>query len=169
MRRELIAAALALLGTPVLACSLVFGQGRNPTEPGEEAPWDRLNQRFNEKTVATLSAGGRQVYAVMGSTEEIDPAASSELLLQMARERRCYTLIETTVFHDTQAQTLVARLRVYPLLSAFDGSETGLRVGAPVYVNERERSWSDRALVGFKPEAIAAEMASDYLKRSGKR
>lgn len=171
MRRELLAAALALgMGAAHgEGCALVFGQGRNPTEAGEDAPWDALNQRFNAQVVSTLAGAGRQVYGVLGSTQEIDPAATIPALLRLARERGCYTLVETTLFVDLDTQTLIARLRVYPLLSAFDGSESGLRVGEPLYANQVDKAWNDEALARYRPELIAADMARDYLRRSSPR
>jgi len=164
MRRKAIGLALALLAGLAQAdppCMLVFGQGRNPPQPGGP-DWDDLNQRFNAAVVSTLQAEGRQVHAKTISSREVDPQATGVALLAQADQLGCSTLTETTLFLD--AQTLVLRLRVYPLLPELgDGSTiVGLRIGTPVFVTQRELSAT--AVNRIKPEQLAAQMATEYLQ-----
>lgn len=164
MRRELIAAALALLcaGTAWAdGCTLVFGQGRNATQPGGP-DWDDLNQRFNAAVAGALQADGRNAHALDASTRQIDPQAAGRALLAEADRLGCHTLVETTVFDD--AGTLVLRLRAYPLLPQLgDGAAiVGLRIGAPLFVTQRDLA--PAAMRRMQPELLAAQMAADYLQ-----
>lgn len=165
MRRELIAAALLVLlcagAARAEGCTLVFGQGRNLTQPGGP-DWDELNQRFNAAVAAALQADGRQAHALDASTRQIDPQAAGRALLAQADRLGCRTLVETTVFDA--ADTLVLRLRVYPLLPQLgDGAAiVGLRIGAPLFVTQRDLA--PAAVQRFKPELLAAQMAADYLQ-----
>ena len=168
MRRKAIGIALALLAGLAQAqaqaeapCMLVFGQGRNLPQAGEP-DWDDLNQRFNAAVVTALQANGRQVHATTLSIRQVDPQASGLALLAQADKLGCSTLTETTIFLD--GQTLVLRLRVYPLLPELgDGSAiVGLRIGTPVFVTQRDLSTT--AMNRIKPELLAAQMAAEYLQ-----
>ncbi len=170
--REPIGLTLALLigAAQASPCALVFGQGRNEVAL-EDNRWDELNQRFNAQTVATLEAAGQRVFAVLGSTHEIDPAAHLADLLQLAAAHGCITVIETTVFADLDSETLIARLRVYPVLPAVAGQDGhfGLRMGQPMYVNQRDAAYTPQALTRFKAEAVAALMAAEYLQHTRRK
>lgn len=165
MRRELAAGLLALAAAAgaVAAppCILVFGQGRN--SPAAGAPdWDELNARFNAAVAEALEAPGRRTVALTASAAQIDPASAGLALLQQADAAGCITLAETTVFTDGQ-DTLVLRLRVYPLLPQFDGGRiAGLRIGAPLFVTQRELAMA--TLARLQPERLAAQMAAEYLQ-----
>jgi hypothetical protein len=165
MRRELTTAAvllaLAASAASAPACTVVFGQGRNPPTAG--APdWDGLNGRFNAAVARALDADGRRVISVTASSAQIDPQAAGLALLQRADDAGCATLVETTVFADGP-EALVLRLRVYPLLPQLDGGRiAGLRIGAPLFVTQRELALS--ALGRLRPEQLAAQMADEYLQ-----
>jgi hypothetical protein len=163
--RELIAAAtLALIATAAQAqsCTLVFGQGRNPPLKGGP-DWDGLNQRFNAAVASTLDADGRRVVPMTASSVQIDPEAAGVALLRRADELRCATLVETAAFADEQ-DTLVLRLRVYPLLPTLGdgGAIVGLRIGAPLFVTQRDLALA--ALLRLKPDLVGQQMAAEYLQ-----
>lgn len=160
MRRpERVAAALLALAAtaaPALTpCTLVFGQGRNP--PAADAPdWDGLNTQFSNAVADALDA----VIA------RIDPQATGLALLQRADASGCGTLVETSVFADEQ-DVLVLRLRAYPLLPQLDGGGiAGLRIGAPLFVTQRELVLSTLPRLG--PGQLAAQMAAEYLQHDGR-
>jgi hypothetical protein len=165
MRRELIAAALALTAgfaqAAAAPCMLVFGQGRNPTVAGGP-DWDALNQRFNATVTAALQADGRQAHATTASSQQIDPQAQGLALLAQADKLGCRTLTETTVF--AQDGQLVLRLRVYPLLPELGENATivGLRIGAALFVTQRDLPAS--AVTRINPELLASQMAAEYLQ-----
>lgn len=163
MRRELIALALALAAGAAQAsgCTLVFGQGRNATLLGGPN-WDEVNTRFNSAVAGTLEAQGRRVQPVTASTQQIDPQAAGRALLEQADRLGCGTLVETAVFADDE--TLVLRLRVYPLLPQIGegGSIVGLRIGAPLFVTQRDLP--PTALLRLKPDLLAEQMATEYLQ-----
>jgi hypothetical protein len=171
--RELIATALLALAAAaapaaaaqvaqVAPCTLVFGQGRNlPARDGPD--WDALNARFNAGVTGTLEAAGRRVYPMTASGEQVDPEAAGLALLQQADRLGCGTLVETAVFDDGQ-DTLVLRLRVYPLLPQIGdgGTIVGLRIGTPLFVTQRDLKLG--ALQRLKPELLAQQMAAEYLQ-----
>jgi hypothetical protein len=164
--RELIAALLLALGAGLAqaeSCTLVFGQGRNPPTAGMP-DWDELNERFNSALSQALEAGGRRVHPMTASSVQIDPQAAGIALLARADRLGCATLAETAVFVD-EHDTLVLRLRVYPLLPQLgEGAGiVGLRIGTPLFVTQRELALS--ALQRLKPELVAQQMAGEYLQR----
>jgi hypothetical protein len=164
-RTLIVSTALALAATAAQArpsCALVFGQGRNP--PAAGAPdWDGLNTQFNAAVASALDADGRRVVTMTAPVAEIDRQTAGLAVLERADESGCATLVETTVFAD-DAQALVLRLRVYPLLPQLGegGAIVGLRIGAPLFVTQRELALG--ALARFKPEAMAAQMTGEYLQ-----
>jgi hypothetical protein len=167
----LLAAAGAATAAPPVrpapaACTIAFGQGRNEADAGGPN-WDALNARFNAQVVSTFEGAGRHVYPVVASVSEINPAAISQRLLGMAQELGCATLAETAVFADIEAQTLVARLRVYPILPALlaDAGVIGLRIGTPLFTTQRDLSWSASVVERFRPDLLGAQMAGEYLQR----
>lgn len=163
--RELItAAALALtaVATQAEPCTLVFGQGRNPPLRGGP-DWDDLNQRFNAAVAKALDADGRRVIPMTASSVQIDPEAAGIALLRQADTLRCATLAETAIFADEQ-DTLVLRLRVYPLLPTLGegGSIVGLRIGTPLFVTQRDLALA--ALLRLRPELLGEQMAAEYVQ-----
>lgn len=159
----LLTAAWLLCAPPARAadCTLVFGQGRNV--PRAEGPdWDALNATFNTAVSEALARQGRQTHPSTVPSQQADPRAVGRQLLADADRLGCRTLIETTVFADEQ-QTLVLRLRVYPLLPQLDAQANlvGLRIGASVFVTQRDLPWT--ALSRMKPDLLAAQMAAEYL------
>jgi len=168
--RELIAAALlALAATGVQAvepCTLVFGQGRNPpTQGGPD--WDALNQRFNAAVASALEAAGRRIFPRTASAVQIDPEAAAAAVTERTDRLGCGTLIETALFVDEQ-DTLVLRLRVYPLLPQIgeSGGIVGIRIGAPLFVTQRDLSLA--AIARLKPDLVGQQMAAEYLQHDRK-
>lgn len=162
MRVELVTLLLVLLtgAAQAAGCTLVFGQGRNPPLKGGP-DWDDLNARFNAAVANTLDADGRRVIPMTASAVQINPEAAGVALLQEADRLGCSTLVETAVFADEQA--LVARLRVYPLLPQIEnGAIVGLRIGAPLFVTQRELA--PTALIRLKPDLLAQQMAAEYVQ-----
>lgn len=164
LREAVTAAALALLaaGAQAEPCTLVFGQGRNASQPGGP-DWDDLNQRFNAGVARTLDADGRRVHASTASSVQIDPEAAGIALLQQADRLGCGTLVETAAFTDGQ-DTLVLRLRVYPLLPQIGdgGAIAGIRIGTPLFVTQRDLGL--KSLPRLNPELLAQQMAAEYLQ-----
>lgn len=167
--RELAAAALLVLTAAVAQaepCALVFGQGRNPPKVGGP-DWDGLNERFNAGVAGALETAGRRIFPSTTSAVQIDPEAAGIALLQQADRLGCATLIETALFVDEQ-DTLILRLRVFPLLPLLgdSGGVVGLRVGAPVFVTQRDMALT--ALPRLKPDVVAQQMAAEYLQHDRK-
>lgn len=164
LRQLMAAAALTLAAVAAQAepCTLVFGQGRNPPLRGGP-DWDGLNARFNAAVANTLDAQGRRVIPLTASSVQQDPEAAGIALLREADRLRCATLAETTVFMDEQ-ETLVLRLRVYPLLPALGdgGAIVGLRIGTALFVTQRELD--PKALLRLKPELVGEQMAAEYVQ-----
>ncbi|HEY1130542.1 MAG TPA: hypothetical protein VGF12_14160 [Roseateles sp.] len=163
--RELLGAtALALLVAGAQAaepCTLVFGQGRNPPQQGGP-DWDQLNQRFNTAVANALDGLDRRVVPMTASSVQIDPEAAGVALLREADRLRCATLAETAIFAD-EHDTLVMRLRVYPLLPTLGegGAIVGLRIGSVPFVTQRDLGLN--ALPRLKPELVGQQMAAEYL------
>ena len=145
------------------ACTLVFGQGRNPPLKGGP-DWDGLNQRFNAAVATALEASGQRTVPMNASSAQIDPEAAGIALLQEADRLRCATLVETAVFAD-ERDTLVLRLRAYPLLPQLgaSGAVVGLGIGAPLFVTQRDLDL--KGLLRMKPDLIGQQMAAEYLQR----
>jgi hypothetical protein len=163
--RELMAAAvlgLSFASAQAQSCTLVFGQGRNPPLKGGP-DWDGLNERFNAAVASALDAQGRRVVPMTASAVQIDPEAAGVALLRQADQLRCATLVETAVFAD-ESDTLVLRLRVYPLLPTLGdgGAIVGLRIGAPLFVTQRDLDM--KALLRLKPDLAGQQMADEYLQ-----
>lgn len=170
-RAALLACLLALATTAASAsgCTLVFGQGRNPPAAGEP-DWDALNDRFNDGVAKAMESQGRLVYAMTASSAQIDPQAAGVALLRRADELGCATLAETAVF--AQDDTLILRLRVYPLLPQIGagGAIVGLRIGEPLFLTQRElQLHSLERLQRLQLGTLAAQMAAEYLARDQTR
>lgn len=147
-------------------CNLVFGQARNEATGGMP-DWEALNERFNAEVTEALQAAGRRAVAMTVPALQISPEAAGLALLQRADELGCRTLVETTVFANEE-QTLVLRLRVYPLLPQLDDSAVivGLRIGSPLFVTQRELALA--AWPRLKPELIARLMTQEYLQHDNR-
>ena len=163
--RDLIAAAalaLTAVASQAEPCTLVFGQGRNPPLRGGP-DWDELNERFNAAVTNALDADGRRVIPMTASSVQVDPEAAGVELLRQADQLRCATLVETALFADEQ-DTLVVRLRVYPLLPVLGdgGAIVGLRFGTPLFVTQRDLDL--KALLRVKLDALGQQMAAEYVQ-----
>ena len=164
LRDLLGATALALLAAVAQAAepsTLVFGQGRNPPQQGGPDR-DQLNQRFNTAVANALDGLDRRVVPMTASSVQIDPEAAGVALLREADRLRCATLAETDIFAD-EHDTLVLRLRVYPLLPTLGegGAIVGLRIGSALFVTQRDLGLN--ALPRLKPELVGQKMAAEYL------
>jgi hypothetical protein len=160
----------AILGLPAPAaaapCALVFGHGRNASAGDAAANelWNGVNLRFNAQVAASLQAAGQAVQPLVLSVTATDLGANARALLFEASRQGCNRVVETTVFADAAAQTLVARLRVYPLLA--QGAAT-LRIGEPVYTNQRDFEFTETTLERIRPAVLGDEMAREYLAQRG--
>jgi hypothetical protein len=156
-------AARAAGGGAVGGCTIVFGQGRN-TSADDEDRWDKVNAAFNAQAAATLAASGRRALPFVAPSNPSDPEAIVEQLVRTATDDGCVTILETTIFADYEAGTLVARLRVFPILpEAGDRTGiTGFRIGPSVYVNQRDFDLSQATLDRVKPAVLGSEMAAEY-------
>lgn len=170
MRRT--AALAALLGTlalPVAACTLVFGQGRNASEGDESAntTWDQVNLAFNTQVAARLGEAGRKAIPIVLRVTATDLPGNVERLLARAALEGCTRIVETTVFADYEARTLVARLRDHPIerLPGHTAERPALRIAPPAWVVERQFDLTRSTLDRVRPAALADDMAAELLKR----
>lgn len=156
-------AAQAADGAPP-GCLIVFGQGRNAAADDAAANrlWDDVNLAFNAEVALRLQNAGETVTALLLRVTAGDVAGNAERLLGRAAAARCRGIVETTVFADFAAQTMVARLRHHPLLAEPDGT---LRIGAPRYAVERHFQLTRGTLARMRPAELAQEMAAELLER----
>ena len=159
--------AVALAGGAARAaeppCLLVFGHGRNHEAelPEQNRQWDLLNAAFNAAVRAPLEQAGRRTVALVLPVAATDLARNLELLLAEAVAHGCSQVLETTLFADFAAQTLVARLRLYPLLGSLGprAAQVLPTVGQPIFTNQREFDLQPRVLERLRPQALGEEMA----------
>jgi hypothetical protein len=160
-----------LLAAPVRAaeaaveagCLVVFGQGRNAAADDAEANtlWDDVNIAFNAEVAARLQAAGERVVALVLRVGATDVKGNVDKLLARAAAERCRGIVETTMFADYAARTLVARIRHHLLVA----EESGLRVAPPRYVVERNFELTRTTLDRVRPVALAQEMANELVER----
>jgi hypothetical protein len=152
------------------ACTIVFGQARS-TSVADEDRWDKVNAAFNAQAAATLAATGTRVIPVLAPADPRDPGAIVNQLLRTATDHGCATIVETTIFADYEAKTLIARLRVFPVVPEVDGStgstgSTGFRIAPSVYVVQRDFDLSQATLDRVKPAVLGSEMATEYARHN---
>lgn len=150
-------------------CILVFGHGRNhdPAQPQQDQGWDQLNLGFNEAVRQPLLAAGHRAPGLVLPVAATDLPANLERLLGEAQRQGCSQVLETTVFGDPQAQALILRLRLYPLLGSKGPRlpATLPQVGAPLYTDQREFDLNARVLERLRPVLLGQEMGQLALPR----
>ncbi|MCV2355455.1 hypothetical protein LNV09_14995 [Paucibacter sp. B2R-40] len=151
------------------SCLIVFGHGRN-FEPGQDdqnEAWDRLNLQFNQQVLLSLELAGRRGFSMVLKSAATDLPRNLGLLLAEAAVRGCSQVLETTLFGDEQTQTLKARLRLYPVLGAKGPRVAGadLRIGEPLYTNERDFEFTRRVLERLNPAALGQAMADESISQ----
>lgn len=152
---------------PQPGCTLVFGHGRNHTAlaPAQDREWDGLNLRFNAAVHQALVAAGRPATSLVLSVAATDLPRNLQRLLAEAAQRGCTQVLESTIFAEPASATLVARLRLHPLLGSRGPrlDAQAMQVGAPLYTSQRDFELGERALQRLQPEALGREMAAELL------
>ena len=159
----LVLACSAALPRPAAAdCTLVFGQGRHVDAADTEAArqWDGINLAFNQRVAQVLGERGETALPLVARVAADDPATTVRAVIARAEDAGCVRIVETTVFADTEAGALVARLREYPLLAADGGAP---RIGAPRRVVEHRFELQPRTLDRVRPAALGERMAGELL------
>lgn len=169
---KLLAAAclfLCAVAAPAGACTIVFGQGRNASADDEaaDASWDNVNLAFNAQVAARLGEAGQVTIPLVLRVAATDLAANVDKLLARAAAEGCTRIVETTVFADYEARTLVARLREHPLVPdpAAKPEAPGLRIAPPSFVVERQFTLTRSTLDRVRPGPLADEMTAELLRR----
>ncbi|EGJ12327.1 MULTISPECIES: hypothetical protein [Rubrivivax] len=165
----LVLACTAALPRPAAAdCTLVFGQGRHVDAADTEAArqWDGINLAFNQRVAQVLGERGETALPLVARVAADDPATTVRAVIARAEDAGCVRIVETTVFADTEAGALVARLREYPLLQAADGRP---RIGAPRHTVERQFDLSGATLERVRPAALGAQMAAELVEQRAAR
>lgn len=157
------APALAQVEAP---CLIVYGHARNSGDAAENAAWDSLNARFNEQVTRRLQQRGQPAESLLFKAGVTDVAVAVAGLTERARRRGCPRVMDTAVFADADARTLVLRLRVHPLLGRagpLAQPSTALRIGEPVYSAQRDLDLNPRTLERVNLAAWAEQMVDAYL------
>lgn len=159
-------------------CTIVFGQGRNTSadDAAANALWDQVNLAFNEAVARrlALAAQAPATAARWGSLRPLvlkvsatDVAANAGRLLDHAVAAGCSRIVETTVFADYAHETLVARLRLHPIVRDAappgGGGAPRWRIAAPAFVSERQFPLSRQALDRVRPAVLAEDMTGELL------
>lgn len=157
---------LACAAAPCAAaddCTLVFGQGRGvaPGDADAARQWDGVNLAFNQRVAQALGERGEAVLPLVARATD-EPASAVMAVLERAAAANCGRILETTVFADPAAGTLVARLREYPLVPDAAGA---LRIGAPRLTVERQFELAPSTLERVRPAALGAVMAAELSER----
>jgi hypothetical protein len=180
LRPSLPAACLAalLLPGPAAAqgdeeppCIVVVGHGRNLALDDHEAntAWNQVNNRFNAQVAGHVQQAGHRVVRLPLPVESRDMPANVTSMLDRAQDAGCDRLLETTIFADDQARTLVVRLRAHPLLRVrnLSGSGALLSIGASDFSSQRDLPLEPRSFDRLAPDVVARGMAADFVRHSG--
>jgi len=150
-------------------CLIVFGQGRNAVDGDSAANelWNSVNLAFNTEVAARLRAANQNAVAVVLRVTASDLKGNTEKLLTRAAADHCRAIVETTIFADYAAGTLVARIRHYSIVveAAAGADEPVARIGPPKYVVERNFQLTRGTLDRVRPAALGAEMAGELIER----
>lgn len=156
--------ASASAGIP---CTLVFGQGRNfdPERPDRNRYWDEANATFNLAVREPLAAAGLPVMNIVLPVSATDVPANLRGLVEELRKRGCSRVLETTLFSDPAAGLLIARLRLYPVMSPLgpQAADSPPRIGAPSYTQQREFALDSRIVERINPRHIGQQMGEEAL------
>jgi hypothetical protein len=164
----LLAAAAAAAAQPAPpaapACAIVFGQGRNASADDDAANtlWDNVNLTFNTQVSTRLIGGRWPVIPLVLRVTATDLQGNVEKLLARAAAEDCDRIVETTIFADYEAKTLVVRLRLHPIERS-GPDRAVLRIGAPAFVSERLFPLTRTTLDRVRPAHLADEMAAELL------
>lgn len=140
-------------------CTLVVGQGRHPTDAeAENAGWDRINTTLATQVGSELAAQGERTLLLTLPVTFDDVARVVAAVIDNARRSGCDRVVETSLFLMPDDETLVARLRAYPLRPGDDV------IGDPVHVSQREYPNTQRNRDRLQPAALGRELAADYLR-----
>ena len=151
-------------------CVIVVGHGRNLALDDHEAntAWNQVNNRFNAQVAGHVQQAGRRVVRLPLPVESRDMPANVTSILDRAQEAGCDRLLETTIFADDQARTLVVRVRAHPLLRVRNlaGSGVLLTIGQPSFSSQRDLPLEPRSFERLAPDLVAREMAADFVRHS---
>lgn len=182
LRAVLPSALLALVALLVPAaasaedeppCIIVVGHGRNLALDDHEAntAWNQVNNRFNAQVAGHVQQAGQRVVRLPLPVESRDMPANVTSMLDRAQESGCDRLLETTIFADERARTLVVRLRAHPLLKVrnMTGSGALLSIGPPAFSSQRDLPLEPRSFERLAPDLVAREMAADFIRHLEKK
>lgn len=167
-----LAAALLLPGVAAAEeeppCIVVVGHGRNLALDDHEAntAWNQVNNRFNAQVAGHVQRAGQRVVRLPLPVESRDMPANVTQILDRAQDAGCDRLLETTIFADDAARTLVVRLRAHPLqrVRNLAGSGALLNIGAPSFSSQRDLPLEPRSFERLAPDVVAREMAADFVR-----
>ena len=151
-----------------LPCLIVYGHARNSGDAAENEAWDRVNLAFNAQVTQRLQAGGQRAMPLVfkaGVTAVPDAVAA---LVEAAQRQGCPRVVDTAVFADADARTLIVRLRVHPLLGSAGPralAATAPRIGESIYSSQRELDLNQRTLERVNLAALAEQMVDGYLAK----
>lgn len=141
----------------------MLGQGRNHAEGQSEADtaWNKVNAVLAQQVAADLAASGRTVVPLVLSVAVTEPAQVAALVFEAAASKGCSQLVETTLFADAEAGTLIARLRVYPLIG--EGASGRMRIGVSGYTGSREHELTQNVLDRLRPAVLGKALVAEWL------
>lgn len=152
--------------TQTAPCLIVYGHARNSGDAAENAAWDDLNARFNEQVTRRLQMSGQRAESLLFMAGVTDVAEAVAGLIERAQQGGCLRVVDTAVFADGEARTLVVRLRIHPLLGSAGPRavpSAALRIGEPVYSTQRDLDLNQRSLARVNLAALAEQMVAAYL------
>jgi hypothetical protein len=151
-------------------CIVVVGHGRNLALDDHEAntAWNQVNNRFNAQVAGHVQQAGQRVVRLPLPVESRDMPANVTSILDRAQDAGCDRLLETTIFADDQARTLVVRLRMHPLqrVRNLAGNGALLSIGPPGFSSQRDLPLEPRSFDRLAPDVVAREMAADFVRHS---
>lgn len=167
-----LAAALLLPGVAAAEdeppCIVVVGHGRNLALDDHEAntAWNQVNNRFNAQVAGHVQQAGQRVVRLPLPVEARDMPANVTQILDRAQDAGCDRLLETTIFADDVARTLVVRLRAHPLQRVRNLAGNGelLNIGPPSFSSQRDLPLEPRSFERLAPDAVARDMAADFVR-----
>ena len=149
-------------------CIVVVGHGRNLSLDDHEAntAWNQVNNRFNAQVAGHVQQAGQRVVRLPLPVESRDMPANVTSILDRAQDAGCDRLLETTIFADDTARTLVVRLRAHPLqrVRNLAGGGVLLNIGAPSFSSQRDLPLEPRSFERLAPDLVAREMAADFIR-----
>ena len=154
---------------PGLACTLVFGHGRNVSpESGAGAGetddlWNALNQAFNEAAAAQWRVLGQPAISLVLPVRQRDLRANAEQLLALAQAEGCTAVLETTVFGDAETELLVARLRAHAITRPPGAPRlhSDLVIAPAAATVQRELPMVDRSLLRLQSGELVRQMVAE--------